>query len=149
MKHSKFKIQKLIPALCIFNFIFLVGCSQPVLESEQCIESRDTVKRFYSFHFGNEMKPSAENLAERKKFLSKELQENLARENDSKKDYFTQTDDYPKAFRVGSCENSASGRAKFEILLFWRRNEINIQREIKVEAVRENGKWLVDKVASK
>lgn len=149
MQNSKFKIQNLIAALCIFSFIFLVGCNQPVLESKQCIESRDTVKRFYSFHFGNEMKPSPENLAERRKFLSKELQENLARENDSKKDYFTQTDDYPKAFRVGGCENSGSNGAKFEVLLFWRRDEINTQREIKVEAVSEDGKWLVDKVASK
>ncbi len=135
-------------AVCIFNFIFFVGCNQPVLESEQCIASRDTVKRFYSFHFGNEMQPSAENLTKRKKFLSNDLLEKLGQEN-SKKDYFTQTDDYPKAFRVGSCENSGNDRAKFEILLFWRRDEINTQRAIIVEAVNENGQWLIDKVSSK
>ncbi len=137
---------------CIPLTAFLIGlsaCSQPVLESPECIASRDPVKRFYSFHFGNEMKPSKENLAERGKFLSQDLLEELSKQTETKKDYFTQETDYPKAFRAGKCETVSPDRARFEILLFWRTNDKNIQREIAVEAVREDEKWKIDRVTPK
>jgi hypothetical protein len=149
MKSSKFKIKNLTLTFCILSCLFLNGCSQPVLESQQCIASRDNVKKFYSYHIGNDMKPSAEYLDKRKDYLSSDLQKQLADEIDSATDYFTQTEDYPKAFRAGSCENADKDKTKFEILLFWRNDGKNIQREIEVEAIRENDKWLVNKVASK
>lgn len=135
--------------LCIFSFVFASGCSQPVLESTECIASRSIVKKFYSYHFGNEMKPSSENLKKREKYLSKNLNAELATQTDTAKDYFTQTDNYPKAFRVGKCETVNNEKTNFEILLFWRTNEKNIQREITVETVKENNKWVVNKVLPK
>ncbi len=95
------------------------------------------------------MKPSAENFKQREKYLSKELQDNLAKQTETAKDYFTQTDNYPKAFRAGKCETAGENKTKFEILLFWRTNEKNIQKEIEVEAIKENNKWLIDKVTPK
>ena len=95
------------------------------------------------------MTPSPVYLKKRAIYLSKELKEKLADEIDSKKDYFTNTDDYPKAFRAGACENAGKEKTKFEILLFWRDNETNIQRAIEVETVTENDKWLINKVTSK
>jgi len=148
MKISAFKIQSLIIVFSMVQFGFLAACNQPVLESPECISSRDSVKRFYSFHLGNDMAPSAESLEKRKKFLSAKLRESLKPESETKTDYFTQTDNYPKAFRAGKCSGSSKDRASFEVLLFWRTDEKNTQREITVEAVKENDSWLIDKVSS-
>lgn len=124
------------------------GCSQPILESNECIEARDPVKRFYSFHVGNEMRPSKKTLEKRSDYLSKRLKDELNAQPDTKRDYFTQTEDYPKAFRAGKCTTKGKNRTELEILLFWRKEETNIQRMIRVEAVKENSNWLIDKVAS-
>jgi putative lipase involved disintegration of autophagic bodies len=148
MKSKKLKIKNLLFSFCIFHFAFLSGCYQPVLESAECIDSRDAVKRFYSFHFGNEMTPSKKYLEKREKFLSGELEKKIAERLTDKKDYFTQTADYPKAFRVGKCETTGKDKAKFEILLFWRNNEKNTQREIEIETIKEDNDWLIDQVTS-
>ncbi len=138
-----------IKGLFLSFFAFLVGCSQPVLESPECIESRDSVKKFYSYHFGNDMKPTAKNLEKRKRFLSEELKQNLEKKTDNKTDYFTQADQPPKAFRVGKCKDVAKEKTQFDILLFWRTEEENIEREIQVEAIKKDNKWLINQVKPK
>jgi hypothetical protein len=133
---------------CLLSTVYcLLSCSIPNLEAPECTAARDTVREFYSFHFGNDMKPSAENLRQREKFLSKELLKTLSASNETARDYFTATDKYPKAFRAGSCEAISPEKTVFGILLFWRDDTQNEQREIKVEAVKENGNWLIDKVS--
>ena len=132
-----------------FTFAFLLcfsACSIPNLEAPECIAARTEVREFYSYHFGNDMKPSAENLRQREKFLSSELVKTLSASNETAKDYFTATDKYPKAFRVGSCQAISPRKTVFGILLFWKDDAQSEQREIKVEAVKENDKWLIDKV---
>ena len=148
MQNSKFKIQKLILLFCIFNFAFLISCSIPNLEAPECTAAREDVREFYSYHFGNDMKPSAENLKLREKFLSKALWQTLSTSNEAAKDYFTMTDQYPKAFRIGECRVISPEKTVFGVLLFWKDDRRNEQREIKVEAVKENGRWLVDKVSN-
>lgn len=138
----------IITALATTLFL-AIGCSQPNLESDECRESRDMVKKFYSFHIGNDMRPSANTLAKRKEFLSKALVQSIAASTDTNTDYFTQTDNYPKASRVGACTTLNKRRASFEVLLFWRTDDKDVQQEIYVEAVNENSKWLIDKVSSK
>ena len=92
------------------------------------------------------MKPSKENLQKREKYLTAELKQNLAAQVDGARDYFTATDDYPKAFRIGSCEVAGENKTIFQIVFFWRDDARSEQREIKVETVRENDKWLINKV---
>lgn len=145
-----FNFNNLISCLLISaGLAILSGCSQPILEPEQCIASRDTVKRFYSFHFGNDMKPSKENLEKRAEYLSNDLIKRLIKQTDQKTDYFTQTDDFPKAFRVGGCEAVSPERAVFDILIFWKTEERSEQRELKVEAINENSNWVINKVYEK
>ena len=86
----------------------------------ECAEARTAIREFYSFHLGNDMKPSTENLKLREKFLSKELVKTLSASNETAKDYFTMTDDYPKAFRTGGCEVVSPQKTVFEVLLFWK-----------------------------
>lgn len=142
-----FGIQKsklLCLALCAF---FLASCgSVPNLESSECDAARNTVREFYSIHFGNDMKPSKEYLEKREKFLTENWRFFVSKNLNNTFDYFTLTEDYPKAFRVGGCQVTAPDRTIFSVLLFWKDETKSEQKEIRVEAVRENDKWLINKV---
>ncbi len=145
-------LSKGLIALALFTFhfsLFTSACSIPNLEKPECTAARQAVKELYSYHFGNDMKFTRENLAAREKFLSSQLKANLSQKDESATDYFTQTDDYPKAFRVGGCEVvEPEKRVNFGVLLFWKTDVRSEQKEIHVEAVNENGKWSVDKVGN-
>ncbi|MDQ3750369.1 MAG: YbjP/YqhG family protein [Acidobacteriota bacterium] len=132
----------------LFTFYFLLftsACSIPNLEKPECTEARQTVREFYSFHFGNDMKFSKDNLQKRERFLTDKLKQNLAAQAESSKDYFTATDDYPKAFRVGDCSVAGENKVVFQVVLFWKDDTRSEQREIRVETVKQNDKWLIDK----
>jgi len=132
---------------CLLSFaVCFLSCSVPNLENSACKESRQTVKEFYSFHFGSEMKSGEENLEQRKKFLSDELKQKLSVEQSNTKDYFTSTDDYPKAFRVGSCTAENENKTVFQVVFFWRDDTRNEQREIRVETIKQNDEWLINKI---
>jgi len=132
---------------CLLSSVFcLLSCSIPNLESPECTEARNTVREFYSYHFGNDMKFSAENLNRREKFLSGSLKQELEKQTSTTKDYFTATDDYPKAFRVGSCKIEGEYKTVFGVLLFWKDEQRDEQKEIQVEAIKENNNWLINKV---
>ena len=139
----------LIFAFCILQFSFSVACSIPSLEKPECEAARNDVREFYSYHFGGDMKNTAKNLKGQEKYLSADLQKRLAEQSDSAIDYFTQTADYPKAFRVGGCEVAAPNKTIFDILLFWKTETRSEQREINVETIKENDTWVIDKVAAK
>lgn len=125
----------------------LLSCSMPNLEKPECAAARQTVKELYSYHFGGDMKFTRENLGGREKFLSRELIENLAKKDESAVDYFTATDDYPKAFRVGECKVvEPEKRVNLGVVLFWKTDTRSEQKEVRVEVLKENDKWSVDKV---
>ncbi len=151
---SKFKVQGLNRKISGLSFtfyllLFTLSCSVPNLESPECTAARTPVRGFYSFHVGNEMKPSAENLKLREGFLTPELRRELAKQSETDRDYFTQTDDYPKTFRVGECQAVSPEKAIFQVVLFWKDATRSQQREINVEAVKQNESWLINKVESK
>ena len=127
---------------------FMFGCgSVPNLETTECIGARDTVKRFYSYHFGNDMHPSPENARARQEYLTPELLSSLLTSKEEASDYFTATTNYPKAFRVGGCNSHGADHATFQVLFFWRDDTASEQKEVRVETVRKNGTWLIDKVS--
>ena len=132
----------------IFIALVFSGCSVPNLEKTECAQSRDAVKRFYSFHFGNDMRPSPETLKVREQFLTGELMKSLAGSGDVKKDYFTATDDYPKAFRVGECKAESIDKTSFQVVLLWRDDNRSEQKEVNVDAVNTGGKWLINAVSA-
>lgn len=144
---GKGKKRFLLYAFLTFNFaLFFAACSIPNLESAECAEARQTIKEFYSFHFGNEMKFSPENLQLRERFLTPEYAASL-RGKSTETDVFTvNSDDYPKAFRAGDCRLAAPDKTVFEVLLFWKTETRTEQRRIEVAAVKQNDKWLIDKI---
>lgn len=151
-EHRVLRVKKIISvfsvnsvAICFLLFTF-AACSIPNLEKPECTEARNAVREFYSFHFGNDLKPSKENLQRREQFLTAALKQKLAAQTDDATDYFTQTDDYPKAFRVGGCEVVNENKTILGIILFWKDDTRSEQHEVKVEAVKQTDKWLIDEV---
>jgi hypothetical protein len=136
--------------LTILLAVFATGCSVPNLEPASCTGSRGDIREFYSFHFGNDMSFSPENLKLREKFLTPEFSARLASAAQVGTDPFTTgTEDLPKTFRVGECTEISPSRTSLQILLFWRDETRTEQREIKIETVKQADKWLVDKVEQK
>ncbi len=133
---------------CLLSSVFfLLSCgSVPNLEAPECTESRGAVKVLYSFHFGNEMRFSEENLKQREKFLTPEFYKSLQGLQTDGDVLTTGNTDFPKAFRVGKCEVAAPDKTNFEVLLFWRTDTRTEQRPIRVEVVKQGDKWLVNKI---
>jgi hypothetical protein len=147
MENGKWKMENGGKLLFTFAFLlFTFACSVPNLESPECTDSRLAVKQFYSFHFANEMKFSADNLKQREKFLTPEfakLMESLTSENDV---FTINSSDLPKAFRIGECKVIEPTKTNLEIVLFWRDDIRSEQKNIHVEAVKQADKWLLNKV---
>ncbi len=130
-------------------FYLLLSCgSVPNLEPPECTDSRIAVKEFYSYHFGNEMKFSEENLKKREKFLTPELFESLQSLQTENDVFTTNNTDFAKAFRVGKCEVSDSAKTSIEVLLFWKTDTRSEQKAIHVEVVKQNDKWLINKITN-
>ena len=127
---------------------FTVGCgSIPSLERPECSEARDAVKRFYSFHFANDMAHTPENLSQRKPYLTDRLFNSLWAADSIPGDHFTATANYPKAFRVGECKVVSPEKTVFQVLLLWKDDTRSEQKEIAVDMVKQGDKWLVDGVS--
>ncbi|HEY0462334.1 MAG TPA: hypothetical protein VGC97_24590 [Pyrinomonadaceae bacterium] len=146
MQNSKLKLKNLLLALCIFNFAFSIACSVPNLEAPECTESRGTVKEFYSYHFGNDMKFSEENLKRREKYLTPEYFKSLQGLQTESDVFTTGNSDFAKAFRVGGCKVVEPSKTNVEVLLFWKTDTRSEQKAINVEVVKQGDKWLINKI---
>ncbi len=133
-----------------FIFAFLLftfnACSMPNLESPECTDSRLAVKQFYSFHFANEMKFSADNLKQREKFLTPEFAQSLKNSPGENDVFTTNSTDFPKAFRIGECKLIEPTKTNLEIVLFWKDDNRTEQKNIHVETVKQADKWLLNKI---
>ncbi len=129
-------------------FILSGACRIPNMTSPQCIEARDAVKEFYSFHFGNDMRPTPENLKLRERFLTPDLAKSLEIAPPTSTDYFTATDQAPKTFKIGKCESQDATHATLQVQLYWRDDIETVQKEVHAEAVKTGDKWLISKVTN-
>jgi len=134
-------------AFLLFTFcLSFAACSIPNLEPQSCIDSRTTIREFYSYHFGNDMHFTPENLRVRERFLTKGFAARTSVETEGIDPFTTGNDDFPRAFRVGKCTEVASDKVEYQVLLFWRDDNRTEQREIKVDLAKQNERWLVDNV---
>jgi hypothetical protein len=149
MQISKCKIQIALIRVCVLNFAFsVVGCSIPNLEPPMCTEARNAVREFYSFHFGNDMAFSLDNLKKRERFLSPELVKKLLASADGNDPFTTGSKDFPKAFRVGECREIAPDKVELQVLLFWRDDVRSEQQELKTIVIKQNDNWLLDDMSA-
>jgi hypothetical protein len=141
-------MHNLLIASCILHFAFCIGCSIPNLEPQSCIDSRTPIREFYSFHFGNDMNFSHENLEKREPFLTPEFVSRLTQLPDGADPFTTGDTDYPKAFRVGECKEITPDKTEFQVLVFWKDDVRSEQREARVITVNRDDRWLIDSVAA-
>jgi len=96
------------------------------------------------------MHPSEEYLKLREEFIApaymKKLSADVSEMPGSRTDHFTATADLPKAFRVGSCIAESDDKATLEVVLLWRDDTRNDQKEIRVETIKQGDKWLIASV---
>jgi hypothetical protein len=132
----------------LFTFYFLLSaCSSvPNLETPECTASRGVVKEFYSYHLGNEMKFSQANLKLREKFLTPEYFKSLQTVQTENDVFTTNNLDFPKTFRIGKCEVISPEKTDVEVILFWKDDTRSEQKSIKAATVKQNDKWLVNKI---
>lgn len=134
---------------CILHFALCINsCSIPSLEKPECTQARDAVKQLYSFHFGNEKQLAEENLKAQKRFLTSELFDTLSVYVERSQDYFTKSDEFPKTFKIGKCVVTAADKTNVQVQLYWRDDTKTLQKEVNVEAVRQNDAWLVNKISN-
>lgn len=135
--------------ICGFGFwiAWSISCSFPNMEDPRCAAARGTVRELFSYHFGGDMRFSAEALPAYERYLTPEFTARL-KNAPSGVDPFTLApdDDPPKAFSVGKC-TAASQQADLRVLLFWKTDTRSEQRELNVEAVMRGDKWLVNGIS--
>lgn len=135
----------------LFPFAFgLLGCgSIPNLESADCTAARNSARQFYSFHFANNMVPSAETFKAREQFLTPRFSTALAAAPQSDVDPFTLSVELPRTFKIAECAASSPTNVDLRIQTYWRDDESSRQQEVHANFVNEGGKWLLDSVGSK
>lgn len=150
MQNSKRTMHNLVFALCIVQCAFFIGaCSIPNLEPAECVDARDSARQFYSFHFGNEMRPSAENFKARERYLTPRYFASLATYPENGADPFTLTTEYPRTFKLAECKASSPTDIDLKIQIYWRDDTKTEQQAVQANFVKQDGKWLLDGVGSK
>ena len=143
-------MQNLAFILCIVQCAFFIAsCSIPNLEPAECVEARDSARQFYSFHFGNEMKPGTDNFKARERYLTPRFFASLAAAPKSDLDPFTLTTDYPRTFKLAECKAASPTDIDLKIQIYWRDDLKTEQQEVRANFVKQDGKWLLDGVGSK
>lgn len=143
-------MQNLAFVLCMVHCaLFVAACSIPNLEPAECVEARDSARQFYSFHFGNEMRPSAENFKAREKYLTPRYFASLATYPESGVDPFTLTTDYPRTFKLAECKVASPSDIDLKIQVYWRDDTKTEQQAVQANFIKQDGKWLLDGVGSK
>lgn len=150
MQNAKLKIQKWLGLFFILNVsVFIFGCGAPSLESTNCSSAREAGKRFYSFHFANDMGPTREGLRARQRYLTPRYFEMLSAGEASDLDPFTMTREYPRTFKVGECRELSPTDVDLQIQLYWKDDEKTVQQEVIANMVSHGDEWLLDGVGSK
>ena len=138
------KYQKRLTHFWVLIVLGITACSVPSLESAECRAARGQVKRLYSVHFDRGFNPEPAYEKIRSEYLTAEFEKEFDR--DDTLDPLTATDDYPKAFRIGNCEKVGENKVAFSILLFWKDDKRDEQREIRTESTVVNGEWKISGV---
>ncbi|MFL6374414.1 MAG: hypothetical protein ACJ73D_07105 [Pyrinomonadaceae bacterium] len=131
----------------------LGGCSIPSLESGQCTDARNTLREFYSRYFGTDASVRRNEPQVIGKYLSPAF--NLTEREEGYApavDPFTLSTEFPKTFKVGTCQADTINHAIIQVQLYWQEEhgstKETTQREVSVDVIKsEDGRWLIDNVA--
>lgn len=146
---TKTRSGRVFASLWLLSSLLFAGCSVPNLESPACVDSRNVLREFYSYHFGNNMAFAADDLKSIEKFLTPEFAARLRGSQEGIDPFTTGDADFPKAFRVGECREISADRTALEVVLFWKDDQRSEERKIDTEMAKRGENWLVDNVVAK
>jgi len=135
----------IIILVAVLTAFFAASCRVETFDDTPCGQAKDEAHKLYSFHFGNDMTPSPENLEKRKRFLTDELFKQLSA-NDSRTDYFTASENFPRTFKIGQCSLKSPEEATVQVQIYWKDDYSTVQKDLLVDVVKRSGGWLVNSV---
>ena len=131
----------------IFAACGSLACSIPNLETPACVDSRNALREFYSFHFGNSMTFSPEDLKKRERFLTPEFAGRLSGSQEGTDPLTTGDADLPKAFRADACRETSPEETAHDVVLYWKDDTRTEERKINVRMTKRGDAWLVSDIA--
>jgi hypothetical protein len=127
--------------------VFATACSLPALESPQCTDARETVRKFYSFHFGNDIAYTVEDIEKRKPYLTDEFAAKQTAYGTTF-DPFTLAEDPPRTFKLGECTFIDREKVAFRVQVYWRDDSTTVQKDLRLELVAKDGNWLINNISN-
>ena len=122
------------------------------------------VSSFYQFHLAHDMSFTRHNVLRRQRWLSPALYKLLLNEFVREKEYsrihpnesfvpymegdpFTQSQEYPTSFRIGKSLVTGN-QAVVKTVFLWdeKSSRGRDERNVQIDLVKENGKWLIDNI---
>lgn len=130
--------------MTLFAALLFAACSVPNLESDSCTEARSELKKLYSMHFDRGQEADERYRKDRVRFLTEDLARRI--DDGGEVDYLTQTGDFPKAFRIGKCTETGKDALSFGILLFWKDEQRDEQKQVDASMAKTAEGWALEKV---
>lgn len=143
-KCCRMRLRSIISFIIFFS-VFALSCSLPSLESANCSNARESVRRFYSFHLGNDTAFTPETLEKRRGFLTSSFFVSLSMSQLSG-DPFTRSETPPKTFKIADCKENQNGTAEIRVQVYWKDDLSTVQSEFFVAAKSIDGNWLIDRI---
>lgn len=134
-----------VVSVAVLAALFAASCRVETFDESPCGEAKDAAHRLYSFHFGNDMTPSPENLEKRKRYLTDELFKQLSA-NTSRTDYFTASENFPRTFKIGQCTLNSPNDATVQVQIYWKDDYTTVQKDLLVDVVKRANDWLINSV---
>ena len=131
--------------IAVFATLFAASCRVETFDESPCGQAKGEAHRLYSFHLGNDMTPSPEHLELRKRYLTDELYKQLST-SDSRTDYFTSSENFPRTFKIGQCSLKSPEEATVQVQIYWKDDYSTVQKDLLVDVVKRSGGWLVNSV---
>jgi hypothetical protein len=129
----------------LFGICSQIGCSIPSLESQQCTETRDIVKEFYSWYLGTDTEMRAKQRDIYERYIASEFQPSSRNDEDP----FFLSGTTPTTFKIGKCEVVSDTEVEIQVQLYWRQGNKTDQKEVYAETIKQGDKWVIDKVESR
>jgi hypothetical protein len=122
--------------------ISLASCSIPNLEGQQCTETRDVVREFYSWYLGTD----AAMREKQRDFYDRYIAPNFRSAAATGLDPFFLSDTTPTTFKIGKCEVKDDSHVDIQVQIYWRQEQKIDQKEVYAGVEKVGDKWFIDEV---
>jgi hypothetical protein len=135
--------RELLSILCLLaSPIWIASCSIPNLEGQQCTETRDVVREFYSWYLGTDPAMREKQRDVHDRYIASDFRSAAV----SGLDPFFLSDTTPTTFKIGKCEVKDDSHVDIQVQIYWRQEQKIDQKEVYADVEKVGDKWLIDEV---